>query len=287
MKFTGQLGVNYLWADALCIVQDDDSDKADQISHMGSIYAHAEFTIVAAVGHDSNAGLPGINAIRNATQREITVLGTEVEQPPLTLITSLSTTLYQRTHILEATTWATRGWTQQEMALSRRVIMFTEEQIYWTCQEMSFAEDTNTQSHLGVTRIRCLDTEEFDLTSARDIVYISSDESDQAWYKLSRMVTEFSGRHLTMPGDALNAFSVILQQFQDLHGEHFVWGLPASRFELGLCWEPFRASLKRRLSVTTLPITSLNRRTSFPSWSWLGWEAPIKLSIEDRHVEEG
>lgn len=64
--------------------------------------------------------------------------------------------------------------------------------------------------------------EGFDLTSVRNSLYVSSDESDQAWYKLCEMMIEFSGRHLTMSGDALDVFSVILQHFQDLHGEYFV-----------------------------------------------------------------
>lgn len=84
---------------------------------MGSIYAQAEFTIIAAAGHDSNAGLPGMNVARKPTQREVTVLRAGTEQPPITLITSLSTHLHLQSHILDATIWASRGLTQQERAL--------------------------------------------------------------------------------------------------------------------------------------------------------------------------
>lgn len=49
------LGVQYLWIDSLCIVQDDLSDWDDQASNMGSIYENAFFTI-AIHGHAGGDG---------------------------------------------------------------------------------------------------------------------------------------------------------------------------------------------------------------------------------------
>jgi len=43
-----KVGIRYLWVDALCIIQDDESDKLDQIAKMGSIYKNSTVTIVAA-----------------------------------------------------------------------------------------------------------------------------------------------------------------------------------------------------------------------------------------------
>jgi hypothetical protein len=76
---------------------------------------------------------------------------------------------------------------------------------------------------------------------------VADDETGQIWYKLLQLVRDFTGRKLTIPGDAYDAFATILQQFRILIGEHFLWGLPAARFELGLCWEPRRQGLKEGL----------------------------------------
>lgn len=45
---TRGLGFRYLWVDALCIIQDDKSDKASEIDGMGMIYKSATVTVAAA-----------------------------------------------------------------------------------------------------------------------------------------------------------------------------------------------------------------------------------------------
>jgi hypothetical protein len=51
------LGVDYLWIDSLCITQDSSDDWKHEASRMGLIYKHAELTIAATDGQNSEAGL--------------------------------------------------------------------------------------------------------------------------------------------------------------------------------------------------------------------------------------
>jgi hypothetical protein len=50
----------YLWCDALCLVQDDPDDVSRGVNAMDMIYEKALLTIVAASGRDANSGLPGV-----------------------------------------------------------------------------------------------------------------------------------------------------------------------------------------------------------------------------------
>ncbi|KAJ2985270.1 hypothetical protein NUW58_g5625 [Xylaria curta] len=43
-----KMGLSYLWADALCIMQDDDDDKGRELAVMAKVYQNASFTIVAS-----------------------------------------------------------------------------------------------------------------------------------------------------------------------------------------------------------------------------------------------
>lgn len=68
IKFLRKIGWQYLWVNAVCIIQDDDDDKASQISKMQAIYRFADFTIVAASGDDSDAGMLGLQTLRKVWQ---------------------------------------------------------------------------------------------------------------------------------------------------------------------------------------------------------------------------
>ncbi|KAF2825908.1 hypothetical protein CC86DRAFT_382882 [Ophiobolus disseminans] len=48
---TGALGLQYLWIDSLCIVQDDQDDKDIQIGNMGNVYLNSYLTIAADSGN--------------------------------------------------------------------------------------------------------------------------------------------------------------------------------------------------------------------------------------------
>src|SRR5271170_8055968 len=56
ITITRKLGIQYLWIDALCIVQDDLSDWEIESSKMASIYSHSFLTIAASHGRDSRSG---------------------------------------------------------------------------------------------------------------------------------------------------------------------------------------------------------------------------------------
>ncbi|KAH8600914.1 heterokaryon incompatibility protein-domain-containing protein, partial [Bisporella sp. PMI_857] len=122
MKITQMLGYRYLWVDALCIFQDSATDQAIQIKKMHKIYEYSELTIVCAAGADSWVGLPGVSS-RTQTQHIEAIQGLR-----------LANILPGFTQTIQESIWITRAWTLQEMYFSKRMLYFTDSQVYFKCE---------------------------------------------------------------------------------------------------------------------------------------------------------
>jgi len=139
MTVVRKLGLDYLWVDALCIVQEPEynPDKENQKSHMDAIYNAAFLTIAVGSASDADHGIPGVNVTyRNHLQitRQIDGMELAVCFPPMSY-------LYDSKEL----NWNNRGWTFQEKLLSSRLLLFTDWQVYFKCSEACWWEDCNCE----------------------------------------------------------------------------------------------------------------------------------------------
>jgi Heterokaryon incompatibility protein (HET) len=129
ISFTKAMGEQYLWVDRLCIIQDDDEHKAEQLRWMGSIYANSYFTIIAADSKDANYGLHGVGD---------TSLPRLYKQDILQFAPSCSMMPSPRNeNQFNKQDWHKRGWTYQERALSNRRMVFFEGTVFWSVTSRS------------------------------------------------------------------------------------------------------------------------------------------------------
>jgi len=100
MDLTRRLGVQYLWVDSLCLIQNDPADVSRGVGVMDEIYERSWLTIIAASGHNANAGLPGIaEGSRSATTA-------------IPITDDLSVGLYiSLDWLLQCSFYETRAWT--------------------------------------------------------------------------------------------------------------------------------------------------------------------------------
>lgn len=274
-----RLGLRYLWVDALCIQQDNIDDKVYQITRMSSIYLSAFFTVVAAAGEDPERGLPGLReGTRRWEQREVVVIPPSSEDEGLSVVNCLKSytdkynEYYSRgQESVDMNKWSHRAWTLQETALSHRRLTFTDEQVFWTCQQGYFCEE----SWLEVPEVRI----KHFMSSVHKISMpgLGGDETDP-WALYSQLVDNYTRRDITYDGDIFDAFVAVTQAFERQVCTDFLWGLPCSHLEMGLMWDTDHG-IKRRTALSTLPMTSLNKQVTFPTWSWMGWRGQTSCRV--------
>lgn len=227
---TRELGIEYLWVDALCIIQDSKEDWEQESTKMASLYANAIITI-ASVSTDS-AAVPFLrhaNSSEAAThQRRVFTHPVQTASGPALIKARLVGQFgihwkWQNDSDERAPKepWAKRGWTLQEQALSSRLLMLSSTEMQWVCKQAETCEclsTLNRRRQFGRTPLAQLTT---------------AGETFQFWHKL---VENYSNRSLTQCSDRLPAISGIAEVVQQKTNSRYVAGLWEENIDLDLLW---------------------------------------------------
>lgn len=148
IKVTYGLGYQYIWIDSMCIVQDDESEWAEEASKMAHIYVGAEIVVAATLATDCADGF------LHAREEPLRITPSDFRYDGLSAIVRRTTThdLIGRYSMLEQPLY-TRAWVMQERELARRIIHFLPDEALWRCRttmtcECGFSQDTDHQLSL-------------------------------------------------------------------------------------------------------------------------------------------
>lgn len=259
----------YLWVDSLCIEQDNEEEKSQQIAIMDSIYSNAILTIVAADGKDVDSGLPGVEPGSRSIKQE-----TEQIHSGHHIITPL-----EEPKGLETSSWNLRAWTFQERLLSRRLIIFIGGQLVWRCHEAVGFEDMTAAErgeklepfpwlsikpqHLGIKTPRkgYIDGSIERLRDGRTIIVRS-----ETFKEYVKLIKQYTQRQLTNPSDILKALAGLLNIFERCFKSPTNQGLPEILLDAAVLWRPVEKMVRRSVE-------------DIPSWTWAGWKG--KVTYED------
>jgi len=261
-----KLGLRYLWVDQYCIDQSDHDGKTEQIRSMDKIYQNAWATIVACAGLDCEYGLPGIGKRPRFEQ-----LSAKTPDDKMLLIS----TLPPLSTAIQKSVWATRGWTYQEAVLSKRLIFFTDYQVYAICSESGGQFWCESLELLPQSTPPPTEAEESPPPDMDPNFLFGGEVPSQPLNRIFHHLRAYTARQLTFEADALNAISGVLVR-SNLYS---YTGLPflsvaadleatARNFVKALCWQG------------EIYKSNLVRRYGFPSWSWAGWKGRTYCSTK-------
>lgn len=292
------LRIRYIWIDSLCIIQDDPDDWEKEAQKMGLIYESSQCTIAATSSSSSSISFLNYQGKDFGTlglsQREQMYRGLSRSKQmyPQDYSGSLFLPLlYDKTDRAKGTFYITqprqradpllyiskaplnkRGWVLQERLLSRRILHFAADQVYWECRSHALAQDGTVFRPKGPLDFL------FPLPSLiHRVCSSSSDHQDfdemfiQSWLHI---IEFYSACNFSYEKDRLPALLGLADRLSRFTKREYVNG---HWFELG------SKELPNTLLWTACgQITRRPEKQVAPSWSWAAAEG--ELTFESARV---
>lgn len=252
---TRSLGVQYLWIDSLCILQDSATDWENEAAKMSEVYSNSVLTISASSANNSHVGFLTARDPLEQLTCDLQHLAPDGGNAPK--IQAVWPPPVNGSNIL-----STRAWNLQELILSPRIIHYTilddrmNGQMIWECQTHSEAENGSVNLLFGMYSIKIKRCLKMATDGSRSIC-----ATYKCWYHIAR---QYSYRRLSYASDKLPGLSGVAAQIQAYTRDSYLAGLWKGDVIGGLLW-------------AACATEELQRTTEYraPSWSWASIEGPI------------
>ncbi|GLA25380.1 hypothetical protein AnigIFM63326_002080 [Aspergillus niger] len=277
------MGYQYLWVDALCIVQDCEPDKIVELGKMASIYSGAILTICVMSAKSATEGFLRQAYPNCSDHQSIRTWHADIRDELSQFVTGF---LEIRSDFSDDDIFDSpilkRGWTFQEALLSPRLVMFSAHG-----QRPALRCSTHTvQSDGG--RITAHPKTLVNLGEVEQVVERARSE-DKYWREYSiqsakaeewvKVVQQYSRRSLTFSEDKMPALMGIVSEWESLFMPGKYWaGLWSTTLAKDLIWKVNRRSSPRSAYESYVA----------PSWSWASRAHPVYYqSLEEINTFEG
>ena len=286
IDLVSRIGENYLWIDALCILQDNREDKVTQIPQMHKIYGKAVLTIIAAAGHHADFGLPGVG-VKSRTGNWF-----KLELDDIRVLFRSHTKLYAPSldvgfteNYLYTSIYQSRAWTFQEGHLSTRVLVFTKDQVYWECEKCTWCEETHWESDSidfiswrAVKDPTPLDvwTDRFERHAYDMLGADEPEKPEPVRNSYAALVKEYSNRYLSYDQDIMDGCTGVLSSIKEREQSDFLFALRTRYFGNDLLFNITKAIPRRFPGQASV-------EAGFPTWSWASWKGTIEIANEARN----
>ena len=277
------LQVPYLWVDALCIVQDDEKDKMQEIALMEDVYGQALATVVVEATPCASQGF--LKIYNNRKKWNLPYLCPDKTWGNV-VIDEVFTGPSES---------GKRAWMLQESVLSTRQIVFGSDSISWRCKESfqysiesrlapTYVEDAvNVYINWPISNGLSLDN-----VPGRPMI-----EDRKAATKWLDLLENYTRRQVTVEQDRLLAIAGLASRVKRGTTLTYVAGLWLEGLSLGLLWvveyeeimDERSPSLPRRASGYVAPSWSWASVTSRCSWQLPKSDSQILVRIDEYHLD--
>ncbi|KAH7216222.1 heterokaryon incompatibility protein-domain-containing protein [Fusarium oxysporum] len=312
-----ELGIQYLWIDSLCIIQDDPRDWEIEADKMSEVYANAWLTVAASSSTGSASGCYTCKqppAVYISYESQSTGMN-EVRVPSVQLPFPIEGS--SQDYVYACKEWMPpsfqrypslyqigsfgayidpvgneplnqRGWTLQERFLSPRIVHFTSRQVFVQCGREVMAEDgarfENVMSKWAVLK----GLERDPAINAKFAPVANRYESSRRSGGWNFLVESYSRRQLSFETDKLPAIAGMARWLQQHTGETYLAGLWKEHICQDLLWRnypyeemrPVWADRSRgHVYGPEKPLSPFKKPKAYraPSWSWASLDGSVKF----------
>lgn len=276
VRITLRLGFEYLWIDALCIIQDHGDDWYEAL-RMSEIFGNSVCTISALAASDSDesciydrSSLSFVSCrIRTRSDEDLDLISWRAR-----LLLNLQGPNYNLSALNQ------RSWVMQERYLTPRNIYFSQNQLWWQCCEASFSE-FRQKTYITTPFLRAelrrgtRPTQTIDKPIFVNNTFwggqFAPGHAKMDWHRSWWILVEryYTAGKLSREEDRWPAISGIAQIVQNVTGVVMIAGLWTSHLMFDLLWCSDPSESDRRID------------NGQPSWSWLSVNSKIyHLSIK-------
>ena len=284
---TKQLGLSYLWVDAICIMQDSLEDKVHELKAMAAIYQQAHLTIIAASSKSASHGF--------LDDRQ-TPMFPKHTFPFWTKDKRLTCIRGRRGEINESADpgmepLERRAWAFQENILSSRRLLFNERAMQYECRQHRVSLRRSHSKIPAHQPVRVFASPESimvlpghtemakTLVSSRKTRHhftsLSGIAIRQTWQAILK---EYTGRSLKFRDDVFSALAAIAEEFQPHVGQIYLAGL----------WDgPMLPALLLWMArLSHQPEAGWEVEDLAPSWSWasVGYSINYWPKLRDKPI---
>ncbi|KPM42438.1 hypothetical protein AK830_g4090 [Neonectria ditissima] len=246
------LGFHYLWVDALCIVQDDETDWQREARKMGAVYSNAILVIAAMSSRGSEEGL--YSKANDASLANDTFHA--VMQACRTMPRKQWEDFIQQDLPLLC-----RGWGFQERLLARRIVHFTPAELVWECKGSNWCQ---------CGAISSSSVRDGKINSMNAAFWLCVDHPSPECIRpmWRECVKTFSRRSLTMLDDRGFAIAGVAELLRGPDcADLYVSGLWKDALPFDLLWRCDQSTTLKR------------QKSRRPSWSWVSVDCGINWPI--------